>query len=414
MRYLCVILFSLGLLSLWGQQTKVFSSDIRTVQVVKNETFDAFPVLELGTDDFVDVSFDLLSHDYRRYTYVITHHNADWSASNVQDIQFLEGFNDNPVEDYEYSRATTVDYTHYKLRLPNEYVHFKISGNYVVTFYEEGDKNKPVLSTCFRVFEKKSSISIDVSSDTDIDRNTVHQQVSFRVDHSGYQIRNPRDEVQVQVLQNNRTDNMVTNITPSFIGGNELRYEHKNELIFPAGNEYRRMEFVSTRYLSQGVESISYLNPHYNVFLYPSEKRNDNYIFDQDQNGRFLIRNSEAHDSDTEADYFQVHFALPWRERVLSQGKIYLEGSFTHNQFIPQYQLNYNIELEQYETVQLLKQGAYNYQYIYLPDGDCKGNTALLEGNYYQTENEYRVLVYHRPFGERYDKLIGYAEVLFK
>ena len=254
------------------------------------------------------------------------------------------------------------------------------------------------------------NVSAQVSSDTEIDRNKTHQQVSFSIQYKGYPIRNPQNEVKVHVLQDNRTDNWVTNLHPSYIGPDQLRYEHNRALIFPAGNEYRRFEMVSTRYASQGVESIRYHAPYYHVTLRPDEPRLLNYSYDQDQNGRFVIRYDEAVDNTTEADYFFVHFSLLW-ENPLTEGNFYLQGAFTYDNFNEESRLKYNAEAHAYECTQLLKQGAYNYQYLYVAPGTTVGSTAQAEGNFYETENEYLILVYHRPFGERYDRLIGMQQV---
>ncbi len=390
-----------------AQRTEVHTPHIRTVQVIANNDYMAPAVIRLGENESVEISFDHLTHDYHRYQYILTHCNADWTPSDISETEYLDGFNDNPIEDYDISVNTTLPYTHYRLTLPNDQVQLKLSGNYRLTVYDDAEgKDKPAFSACFRVLEKEVNVSAQVSSDTEIDRNKTHQQVSFSIQYKGYPIRNPQNEVKVHVLQDNRTDNWVTNLKPSYVGPDQLRYEHNRALIFPAGNEYRRFEMVSTRYASQGVESIRYHAPYYHVTLRPAEPRILNYSYDQDQNGRFVIRYDEAVNNNTEADYFFVHFSLLW-ENPLSEGDFYLQGAFTYDNFNEESRLKYNPETHAYEGNQLLKQGAYNYQYLYVASGSRSGSTAQAEGNYYETENEYLILVYHRAFGERYDRLIG-------
>lgn len=413
MRYLYILLVYLGLPSLArAQQTEVYSFNIHTVRVIANDDYASLPVIALGSDEYVEISFDRLSHQYHRYRYEVVLCNADWSASGMNEIDYLDGFNNNPVEDYETSRNTMVEYTHYKFVLPNDQVKMKLSGNYAVTVVDE-DSNQPVFKTGFRIVENRVTVTARVSSNTDIDRNRTNQQVSFTINHGGYTLRNPQNELKVQVLQNRRTDNMATGIFPSYIGPSELRYEHNRNLIFPAGNEYRRFEIIYTRHNSLGVDRVWYEAPYYRAMLYPDRLRTANYIYDQDQNGRFLIRNAETDYPDTEADYVQVHFSIPW-PNPLANGHIYLLGDFTHNNFGAETEMRYNPDTESYESVQLLKQGAYNYLYVYVPEGSRQGQTALVEGNYFQTENEYAIFVYHRPFGERYDKIIGHTLMLFK
>ena len=377
-----------------AQRTEVYNQHIHTVQVIANNDYMSPAVIRLGENETVEISFDHLTHDYHRYQYILTHCNADWTPSDLSETEYLDGFNDNPIEDHDISVNTTLPYTHYRL-----------------TVYDDADgKDKPTFTTCFRVLQKEVNVSAQVSSDTEIDRNKTHQQVSFSIQYKGYPIRNPQNEVKVHVLQDNRTDNWVTNLHPSYIGPDQLRYEHNRALIFPAGNEYRRFEMVSTRYASQGVESIRYHAPYYHVTLRPDEPRLLNYSYDQDQNGRFVIRYDEAVDNATEADYFFVHFSLLW-ENPLTEGNFYLQGAFTYDNFNEESRLKYNAEAHAYECTQLLKQGAYNYQYLYVASGTTVGSTAQAEGNFYETENEYLILVYHRAFGERYDRLIGMQQV---
>ena len=397
---------------LMAQRTEVLSPHIQTVQLIVNDDYRLPTIIKLGSDDYIDISFDQLSHDYHRYQYILSHCDANWEQSNLSDFDFLDGFNNNYIEDAETSMNTMVPYTHYRFTLPNEYVRLTISGNYMIEIFDEDDMSKPVLKTYFRVAENQVSISASVSSDTDIDRNKSHQQVSFDINYKGYTIRNPQQEVKVHVLQNNRIDNMVSNVLPSYVSPNELRYTNNRSLIFPAGNEYRRFEIVSTKYAGMGVESLGYYAPYYHATLYPDHLRTLNYLYDSDQNGKYLVRYNDAVDSNTEADYFFVHFALD-SDHLLTGGNVYLQGEFTYDLFNEQTQMKYNSDSYMYESVQLLKQGSYNYQYLYVPQGSTKGETGPTEGNYYQTENEYLILVYHKPFGERYDRLIGVKQITF-
>ena len=397
----------------YAQRTEVMQPYIKTVQAIVNDNFRLPPVIELGSEDYIDISFDHLSHEYNRFIYSITHCDADWKPSNLSEFDYLDGFNDNPIDDSEISLNTTTAYTHYRFSFPNDVVRPLISGNYLVTVYNDDDNQKPVFKTYFRVFENNVAIAANVSSDTDIDRNKTHQQVNFAVNYKGYIIRNPQQEVKVHVIQNGRFDNMVKNILPTYVSPTELRYEHKRELIFSAGNEYRRFEITSTKYAGMGVESLQYFAPFYHATLYPSSPTTLNYIYDEDQNGKYLVRFNDAVDSNTEADYFFVHFTLDC-DAPFNGGKVYLEGEFTYDRFDDLSEMRYNKDKYNYENVQLLKQGSYNYQYLFVANGSTKGETGPIEGNFYQTENEYLILIYHRPFGERYDRLIGMKQVRFK
>jgi len=397
-------------LSSQAQRNEILSPHIQSLQIKVNNNWLAPPIINLDSDDVLEISFDELSHEYHRFQYVVSHCNADWTPSGLSEIDYLEGFNNNPVEEYQNSLNTTMLYTHYQVSLPNEQMKLKVSGNYILTIY---DDSKPVCKACFSVIEKKVAISAKVSSNTDIDTNKSHQQVSFGINYSGYTIRDPQSEIKIKVMQNLRQDNCATNVLPSYVSPNELKYEYNKDLIFDAGNEYRRFEMVSVRYAARGIQGIRYFDPYYHATLFPDEVRIKNYSYDQDQNGRYLVRYDLATNNDIEADYLFVHFSLPWKE-ALPDGDFYLQGEFTHDNFNENYRLKYNPDTQSFETSQLLKQGAYNYQYLFVPAGSNKATGALTEGNYYETENEYLILVYHRPFGERYDHLIGMQQVYYK
>lgn len=408
-----LLIVLLAILPAKAQRNEVLVPDIKTLQVIANDNWLAPPVVNLNSNDFIEISFDELTHQYHRYIYKITHCNADWTPSELTEIDYLNGFNNNPIDDYKNSFNTTMLYTHYKFHFPNEDVQITASGNYIVTVYDDDDdaQDSPVLKACFSVIEKEVGVTASVTSNTDIDTNASHQQVSFTINYGGYVINSPQNEIKPQVFQNQRWDNMVTNLQPTYVSPGQLQYVHNRSLIFEAGNEYRRFEITNVHYATQGVDYIRYFAPYYHATLFPDQARR-NYSFDQDQNGRYYIRYNLGEDNETEADYIFVHFALDW-DTPLTGGDFYLQGEFTYDRFNASNKLTYNPQDQAYEGVQLLKQGAYNYLYLYVPDGSTKGQTGPAAGNFYETENEYLILIYHRPFGGRYDKLIGMQMVKF-
>ena len=406
-------------LLLWGslhmamaQNTCVNVPHIKTLQVIANDNWMALPIIHLNTPDKVEISFDELTHEYHRYTYKITHCNADWTPSDLFETDYLQGFNDNVIDDYQNSLNTTMLYTHYRFTLPNDEAQLLLSGNYQVSIYGEDDEETPVAQACFSVIEPRVGISAEVSSNTDIDTNESHQQVSFTVNYPGMNVTSPQAEFKTRVYQNLRTDNCVTNLQPTYLQPGQMQFVHNRKLIFPAGNEYRRFEIFNMHYGYQDVEQMQFFDPYYHATLYPDQPR-VNYSYDEDQNGRYFIRYDMAQDPSTEADYLFVHFTLEGFENPLPNGKFYLNGNFTYNQFSPSYSLTYNEQTRAYEGVQLVKQGVYNWLYLFVPEGSQVGQTAPAAGNFYETENEYLILVYHRPFGGRYDKLVGLKSIKF-
>ena len=158
------------------------------------------------------------------------------------------------------------------------------------------------------------------------------------------------------------------------------------------------------------VESIHFYSPYFHETLYLDELRSwKSYLYDEDQNGKFYIRSNDASNYDIESDYVFVHFTLSCDRPFLED--IYILSEAFNNLLDERSKMSYNYENKCYEKAVLLKQGLYNY--LYVSKKDNKATTGLVEGNYYQTENEYMILVYYRPPGGRYDKLIGMQNMKF-
>lgn len=387
-------------------ETRAFSDRFKTIRT-DVEGRDLFPpIIELNSNEHITISFDEMTEEASYLQYSLVHCNADWRPSALSELEYLDGFNTNPIETFDYSIATFAHYVHYSLTLPNEDVQFKASGNYVLLVYPENEPEQILLQVCFSVYENDILVAPSVTSRTDIDYNREHQQVSVSLNANNYRIQNPYNELKVSVTPNGRRDQEVIVNRPLRVQGNQVIFDHDRNLIFEAGNEFRRFEMVATRYAGLGVSKIYHFDPYYHVVLTTTEPRAEtSYLYDKTQNGRFVIRQSGANDSDTEADYFVVHFTLD--SDPISGGKIYIDGEMTNHLYTPYNEMVYNPQTGQYEKTLLLKQGSYNYQYLFLPDGASSATAAPIEGNYYQTVNEYLVKVYHRAPGERYDKLIG-------
>ena len=384
-----------------AQRHEILDRQLHTLQVVVNDDPLLPPIMNLGGGNHLEIGFDEFSHEYHRYIYKVEHCNADWSPSTeIFESDYMNGFNGEPIEDYEKSFNTTVLYTHYSLRIPNENISLKLSGNYKLTVYnDEGDEPVPVLTACFSLVEPG------------VDFNKSHQQVDFSVNYGLVKVIDPHRELKTVVMQNRRWDNCVVNPKPNIQAANKIEFTHNRQLIFPAGNEYHKFEILDVHIPTLNVDRMEWFDPYYHATLYHNQTAR-NYLYDEDQNGAFIIRNSDDEDVATTCDYVFTHFTL--KSPQLPGGEVYLNGEWTYNRFIPEYRMTYNRETQAYEATALLKQGYYNYNYLFVPDGETQGNSGRTDGNFYETENEYIILVYHRPNGGRYDKLVGYRRMKFK
>lgn len=381
---------------------------IHTLLVRHSEDWMRPPILIEGQEGKIVIGFDEFSLNYRDLYYEVIYCEADWTRSRLSSLDYMEGFNNIQLRSYATSFNTRRDYTHYSLTLPNEEVSFKLSGNYAVRFYDH-DTDEELVTACFSIAENQVSISGSVEIDTDAAFRKDYQQVAFSINYPKYNINNPQTEVKVFVQQNRRPDTEVSGFQPTFLQSNKLVYQHKKELIFEACNEYRRFEMVTTHNTDMGVEKMEYVAPYYHIELQQpiTNRLLSGYVYNQDLNGRSFIRYDNADNSDVEADYFVAHFRLPMQQ--VAGGEMYVSGEFTNNRFTEFNRMTYNELLQQYEAVIPMKQGVYDYQYLFVPNDATRGTTKYTEGNYYETENEYLIMVYHRPLGGRYDKLIGYS-----
>jgi hypothetical protein len=394
-------------------RTEVMSVQVKSLRLKVEGELISSPFIELGGDRALEVSFDVLNHSQGRYACSIVHCNEDWTKSALAPLEYMDGFQGMPIDDFAQAMTTTTHYTNYRFYLPNENVRLKVSGNYAVVVYQEDAPERVAFTARFFVCEPLVGIESAVRGSTDISFNTAYQQLSFQLDYRNMDITYPQTDLKVDVYQNGRTDNAVRELQPTLVLNRRLTYDHIPSLIFEGGNEYRRIEFLTHRYNGLGIEQISYFNPYYHAEVMTERSRDrQSYLYDEDQNGRFFINCSQCGEPDTEADYYIVHFA--YASEPVPGGKLYLLGDFVQNRFDANSLMEYNRQSGQYEKALLMKQGYYNYQYVFVPDGETRGTVQPAEGSHFQTENEYTVVVYYRPSGARYDRLIGKSVVRSK
>jgi len=387
---------------------QIFTDKIKTVQLFKEGWNLSYPIIRLNSAEKLVLHFDLLGDQIETYYYTFIHCDKDWKKSDIFTGNFIEGYPENPLEEYKHSFNTTVNYVHYKLVFPNDRIRLKLSGNYILSVFPVNEPEKPVLTHRFIITEEIVRISIDLHRPKMTSDVNTSQQVDFTVNHSGVNITDPYRNIYATVLQNGRWNNAKRDLKPDFFGNNELKYSALSDKnIFFGGNEFRYFDIKSIRYQTEYVRKIDYLMGNYHVWLYPSENREFKpYFYWQDFNGKYYVAVQEGQNPETDADYVYVYFTLP-SKFLISGGKIYVSGALNNWSFDKNNLMNYNMESGQYESVMLLKQGWYNYEYVYLKDGTSDGVASLFEGSHYETENDYTVIIYYRNPYDRYDRVIG-------
>ena len=399
-------------LAMTAQRHEIMSDHIATLQVVADNDWLTMPVIRLNSGQRIHIEFDDLTHQYNRYAYKVIHCEADWTESEeLFESDYIEGFADgNTIDEMEESLNTNQLYTHYSLTLPNEHCRLKMSGNYKEEVYDDNDDSEPMLTACFMVVEPVMTVRMEVTPNTDIDVNKSHQQVSMEVGYNGLQVLQPERQIHTVVLQNGRWDNARLNAKPQYTMADGLRWDHNRDLIFDAGNEYRKFEVLDTDHPTLGIDRIRWDGKQFHAFVFADEPR-PNYLYDEDANGAFYIRNSDNIENNRISDYVQVHFQLMCPQPV--SGDVYVNGVWTNDRFLEQYRMEYDYGSSSYQLTLPLKMGYYSYQYVML-DADGFAQVMPTEGSFFQTENEYYALVYYRQQGGRTDRLVGYQKVRYK
>lgn len=391
-------------------QHRILRSDIRTLRTEMGEALTAMPVLQLHTRDVVAVSFDQMSHEGKRFFYKITHCNFQWQPSEglfpneIAETNQDEIWIDRGTE----SRNTSTLYTHYRFTFPSAEAKPLLSGNYLLTIYDDSaDEPQAVAEVRLRIVEPLVNVSGRVLTNTDIDWNVAHQQLELEVKADALS-GDLRQGLRTIVVQNERGDNAAVAVPSTAQVGNRLLWQHARGLIFEAGNEYRRFELLSVRTPGMRVQQLQWFPPYYHATIADDEMRRS-YLVQGDRNGTAVIRNVDNQDAATESEYVLTHFSLFGAEQPNST--VYLSGQWTTGGLSPEYALHYNPSRGAYEGEILLKQGYYNYIYLTQSNEDSTGSTAPTEGNFYQTSNDYLILVYTHLATDRYDRIVGVARI---
>ncbi|WP_418510908.1 type IX secretion system plug protein domain-containing protein [Corallibacter sp.] len=403
------ILFAVILIPLFNfsQEAEVNPPDyIKTIIFKGSNTQESqLPVLRLG--EYISLEFDALNGEEDNYYYKIEHYNFDWTPSPLARAEFMVGFDNQRIRNYENSFNTFQIYSHYKLSIPNDRTRsLKVSGNYMLKVFNDYDEL--VFSRKFMVYENGASVGVNIKRSRNVKFIEGKQSVDIVVNATGIRFNNPLQNVKTVIIQNNNLNTAITDLKPQYTIGNELIYKYTNESSFWAGNEYLFFENKDIRAANTGIQSIELKDLYHNYLFTNTVRANKPYTYNPDINGNFLITAIDADNPDIEADYAWIHFSL--LAPKMTDGKsIYVYGNFNNYALEDSNKMTYDDASGAYFTELLLKQGFYSYKYVVV-DKNNNIDEGAIGGNFYQTENNYKVLVYYRELGARYDKLIGIGE----
>ena len=364
------------------------------------------PVVSMDSNTPLIAEFDDLSARFRSFRYKVFHCNADWTPSNLNDIEFTYEYNDYPINDYQSSFNTKVPYFHYVFELPK----LKLPGNYVVAVYEDKRPAKLVLSRRFMVYQARVNVWPQVRLSTGIAEQRTHQQIDFDIEYKGYELLSPQDDLKIVIRQNFRWDKVLTKLRPTNVRAFDYRLEYRpfdlsNNIL--GGNEFRWFDTRLSRAVGMSVNDIEQLPDQTIVRLHKDASRlagGANFQA-QDLNGQYIVLNRDAANSSNEADYLNVVFTL--QSPSYPNAQVYVGGAFNLWQHDDASRMTYNTSSGAYEASMYIKQGVVNYCY-YALKGDGQMDDVSFEGSFSNTANDYEIFVYHRPPAARADQLVGY------
>jgi hypothetical protein len=387
--------------------TSFFSQNIKSIQLRPLQENNFSAIVPLGTP--LEISFDDLDADSKDYQYKIEHMTHDWKSSRLSSSQFIDGFDQNTIINVSNSFNTLQNYTHYSVRIPNINTVITKSGNYLLSILNTDDD--VIFTRRFVLYEPSTTVGVTVERSRNSKTLNTQQTIEFFINHPKIKINNPAQEVHVVILKNNNWEEKITNLQPTFFRPNQLSYTYTNKTNFWGGNEYLNFDNKLIRNNSLNVVKII-KKDIFHHYLYPFEFNPfRKYSYNPDINGQFVIRTLEAKDSKTEADYAMIHFTLSVEE-AFSEREVYVYGAFNDFKITDENKMYFDQEERAYKANILLKQGFYNYTFA-TKETNGNINTNDVNGSFYETENEYTVIVYYKPFGSFFERVVGIGTGFF-
>lgn len=390
-------------------ESLILDSEIRSAQLYLSGAPLTLPIVDLKTGlNSLMLEFDHLGTDLKDYVYTIAHCNSDWQPSELADNEYIDGFTEDRIVEIESSLNTLTQYTHYTLGLPNRNMRWARSGNYLLKVYDNDNERQLVLVRRFLVVEPSWRVDAKFVSPVSVSKLNTHHEIDFTVGHRGVRIPNPQNDIKAFVLQNGRWDNAVGPVKPYITREETLVFDYQDKIVFPAGKEWRYFDLRTYEYRGDHVRSIDEKDDFYEVTLQTDQDQAGSTVgYRGDLNGRFSIENKNFNQSLYQCDYAKVLFSIT-QNSPIEDKDVYVFGELTDWYLKPEWKMEYSPEAKAYYVESpLIKQGFYNYAYQVVDRQTGTPELVGLEGNWYETSNQYTVLVYFRTFGDRYERLMA-------
>lgn len=388
----------------------IYDNNIHSVRFHGYGDQESMAIYKLNSTDRIELHFDDIDTRVKSYYYTYQLCDYNWQPVNISPFDFVKGFTQQRITGYRFSSIAYTRYIHYQAILPEANSLPTRSGNYLVKVYLDGDTSKTVFTRALLVLNSESTVLAKVLQPFSPGAFNTHQHVQFTVNVQGLNTSNASQQIKVIVLQNNRWDNAQGNILPTFIRNNSIEYSNENAFVFPGGKEWRWLDLRSFHLLSDRIDSANAKRT--DIYLKPDgDRSSQRYVYYPDLNGKYLVTTYESINPFWQADYATVHFKFAPPEQKPYAGKdLYLIGQLTDYGFNENTKMQFNADKGYYECSQFLKQGYYSYGYT-LMDKNTGAITTSLDGNYWETENSYTILVYYKSFTDQADQLIGVSKI---
>jgi hypothetical protein len=388
----------------------IYKAHIKSVQFHVAGLVLTQPIIDLGAEVALQFSFDDLEGGVKDYLYSVVHCDANWEPSVLAEMEYIDGFSEDRINDWRFSAKTLTPYTHYSLSLPHSDMRITKSGNYLLKVYESGRRKTLAITRRFMVVEPLVRITPRMVNTAAVSKLRTHQEIDFTVNHERLSIRAAQQEIRATILQNGRWDNAIKLLPPMFVRTDQLIYDFQDKIVFPGTKEFRFVDLRTLYSSTPGIASIERLENRLEVILERDGKRSGAaYIQFEDINGNYVLETRDQRNP-LSAEYLNVLFMLQTNEPYYDHD-VYIVGKFSDWQPREEFKMAYNNAVNAYVGKPTLRQGYYNYAYAIVPQyAKVKiPDISEIEGNWYETENEYTILIYYHPLGERYDRLIGVA-----
>jgi hypothetical protein len=415
-RLLATLLFlNLSVLSNAQNPDVTYMPNIQGIKLFLQGNQLGYHIINLNSGDLLELHFDDLDTRVKNYYYTFELRNADWSPVNLSTFDYLKGFSQVRLNQYRISSIALAKYIHYQAILPDRNCVPSKSGNYLLKVYLDGDQNKLAFTRRVLVVDKIADVGVQIVQPFNSELFRTHQKIQFAVNMRQLNMVSPQQQVKAVVLQNYRWDNAKMNLPPTFIRSNSLEYNSEEQLVFPAGKEFRWADLRSFRFQSERIAKADYSKTNSEVFLQPDPERTQQRFMNfRDYNGFYWIESTDVSNPWWQGDYAAVHFTfVPNGNQPYPNKKVFVVGEMNKYNTDDTCAMTYNATQGVYEKTLYLKQGYYTYTYVTKDAGNRNtvSSTEQTDGNNWETENDYTVLIYYRSLSGRHDELIGIANI---